>query len=40
MFLNNIEILAWIDSSIYAEYNGASFKENNEVMTIFIQSGS
>ena len=23
----NIEISAWIDSSVYAEYNGASFKE-------------
>ena len=23
----NIEILAWIDSSVYAEYNGASLKE-------------
>ena len=23
----NIEVLAWIDSSVYAEYNGASFKE-------------
>ena len=23
----NIEILAWIDSSVYTEYNGASCKE-------------
>ena len=23
----NVEILAWIDSSVYTEYNGASFKE-------------
>ena len=28
----NTEILAWIDSSIYAEYNGASFKENIDHM--------
>ena len=26
-FLMNIEILAWIDSSVYTEYNGASSKE-------------
>ena len=40
----NIEVLAWIDSSVYAEYNGASFKEKiilitSGVMTIFIHSG-
>ena len=23
----NIEIFAWIDSSVYTEYNGASYKE-------------
>ena len=25
----NTEILAWIDSSVYAEYNGVHFKEKH-----------
>ena len=42
-FFMNIEILAWIDSPVYAEYNGASFKEKiliaSRVMAIFIHTG-
>ena len=38
----NIEILVWIDSSVYTEYNGANCKEkcwSQAVMTIFIHTG-
>ena len=37
-----IEFLAWIDSSMYVESNGASFMKNyftSRVMTIFMHSG-
>ena len=33
-----IEILAWIDSSIYADYNGASFYGKSKVMATFIRT--
>ena len=38
-FFMNVEILAWIDSSVYAEYNGeyngASFREKKQIFFIF-----